>query len=249
MSLIESPWPITPPVWTAGAAVWLIPLGAGVARQLGHTPILSPEEWARADRFVREVDRNRYVVSHAALRIILGGALGAAPDSLSLVASASGKPQLGGAQAGRLQFNLSHSGNLALVGLAEVPIGVDIEATRPLPDALTLARSHFHPSEIAALAALAPERQPAAFYGCWTRKEAFVKAVGTGLSMRLDRFAVTVPPALPALLSCEVSAGSPADWTLHHLAPEAGAIGAVAIARRNAPCARHRLAPDWFARP
>lgn len=242
----EPPWPIAPPIWMGGTAIWLVPLVADAARFLGRTALLSPEEWLRADRFLRAVDRDRFVASHAALRLILGGALGLAPAAVPLAVSSSGKLHLGGAQAGRLQFNLSHSGSLALVGLAKVPIGVDIEAIRPLPDALAIARGHFHPSEVAAIAAQPSERQQWAFYGCWTRKEAFVKALGAGLAIRLDRFTVSVPPAPAALLDCAESLGDPDGWTLHHLAPESGAIGAVAIAQRDAPCTRHRLASDWI---
>ncbi|WP_348645246.1 4'-phosphopantetheinyl transferase superfamily protein [Methylobacterium sp. BTF04] len=228
--------------------MWNIDLAPCSAWLAFCADLLSPDETARADRFLRAEDRDRFTGSHAALRVILGGALRAPPESLVFTTGAAGKPQISGEFTGRLNFNLSHSGSLALVGLAAVPIGVDIEVIRPLRDHLAIAQSHFHPIEIEAIEALPPNQRQAAFYACWTRKEAFVKAVGMGLSMPLNGFAVSIPPAPASLLTCATGGLSHTEWALHHLEPADGIVGAVAIAGANTVCDAFRLAPDWLDR-
>jgi 4'-phosphopantetheinyl transferase len=180
--------------------------------------LLDGEERTRAERFLRPVDRARFIASHAALRVALGAALGVAPEAVRFSRDEAGRPYLAGPEGAGLDFNLSHSGDIALIGLARGGrIGVDVEVRRPLPDALRIARAHFAPDEVSALAALPPQHGEAAFFGLWTRKEAVVKALGAGLSLPLDRFSVSVPPAPPWVLRMAEGAQ---DWTL--AAVEAG---------------------------
>lgn len=240
----DIPWITARPEPQAGASVWSVDLAAPAWIHDTSIALLSPDERVRADRFLRAEDRLRFIASHAALRRLLGSSLGASPAALTFATLVYGKPVLAGAFAGRMDFSLSHSGSRALIGLANHPIGVDVEHIRPIPDHLRIAQSHFHPDEVAALAALPPAAREGGFYACWTRKEAFVKAVGAGLSMPLARFAVSLPPAPPALLSCEDDAYAPKDWSLDHLEPADGFIGAIAIADPDAAYARFQLAPD-----
>ncbi len=246
-----------PAAWTVAApgplresTVWRAPLALDETGRATCLAALSEEERTRVGRFVRREDRDRYAASHAALRRILGGALGADPAALRFRANATGKPELDGPWRERLAFNLSHSGGIGLIGLSpDARIGVDVEWVRPIPDALSLARSHFAEGEAAALAALSPEALQAAFYACWTRKEAFVKALGLGLSFPLDRFAVAIPPAPAALLAVDGSADAARAWSLQHLAPAPAHIGAVAIEAPGRTCALRSLAPDWASTP
>lgn len=224
--------------------VWSVDLALSEAHLARCAARLSPEEAARADRFLRRDDRDRYRASHAALRLILGGALGVAADAIAFAAGPAGKPELAGPLAGALCFNLSHSGPRALVGVSpRAAIGVDVEALRPIPDALRIARAHFAPAEAAALSALPRDMVEAAFTGLWTRKEAVAKALGTGLSLPLDRFEVTLPPDAPRLVA--IAGDGPPAWTLHHLEPGPGTVGAAAIRAPDAAVALCALADGW----
>ena len=138
--------------------------------------LLSADERLRAKGFYFERHRNLYVRSHASLRLI--SYLRASPASLLIVPDANGRPLLA-EPADRLQFSLSHSGDTALVAVsASAPISVDLEMVRDLPDFITIARSHFAATEVENLLRLAPEERLGGFYVTWTRKEAFVKALG-----------------------------------------------------------------------
>lgn len=240
-------WTVTEPGPAAAIQVWSVDLALSEARLARCAAWLSPDEAARADRFLRSEDRNRYVASHAALRLILSRALGTAAAAVAFSAGAAGKPELAGPHAGILHFNLSHSGTRALVGLARIAaIGVDVEAIRPIPDALRIARAHFSASEAAALAALPLDAVGPAFTGLWTRKEAVVKALGAGLSLRLDRFTLTLPPEAPRLTG--IAGGDPKAWTLHHLEPGPGTVGTAAIRAPGAAVALCALPEDWLDR-
>lgn len=241
-------WPIGEVVWRDGHTVWNVGLRLSAARRTACLSLLDGDERARADRFLRAEDRDRFLASHAALRLILAGLLDADAHALAFSRLPGGKPELAGPGSDCLRFNLSHSGAHALVAVSTTArIGVDVEVPRPMPDALRIARAHFHPREVAALVASGPAVE-AAFYACWTGKEAFVKAVGAGLSMPLDGFAVAIPPAPPAILELGGRSAPAAGWTLATLAPAPGVTGAVAIEAPRATCARMRLRPDWADR-
>lgn len=220
--------------------VWLVDLAVSANRLDRCTQVLDRSERARGDRFLRPADRARFVASHAALRLILADALTCAPSDIRLSADAAGKPHLAEPAGRPLAFNLSHSGDRALIGLTgPAAIGVDIELIRPIPDAVRIARAHFAPDEAESLASLPTFDIGPVFFGLWTRKEAVVKALGTGLSLPLDRFSVTLPPAAPRLLRAS------AEWTL--AAVEAGSDYAATVAVRTADATirHHTLSPDW----
>jgi 4'-phosphopantetheinyl transferase len=195
-----------------------------VARLARH---LAPPEAARAARFLRAADGNAYRVGRGRLREILARWIGTAPDALAFGEGGSGKPFL---EPGP-QFNLSHSGSLACLGVhPDRPLGIDIEAPRPVERGV--ADRFFSAAERAALDALPPPLWQAGFLRAWTRKEAVVKALGLGMGAPLDRFDVTLAPGTAARVTrCEI--GPPGPWHLTHLDLPGGMVGAVA--HRGAP--------------
>jgi len=210
--------------------VWRIPLGplGASARRLGR--LLSPDERARADRFYAEGDRLRFAVGRGALRTILGRYLRLAPDRLAFRYGPRGKPALAGETGPSApRFNLAHSHDLALLAVAGGrEVGVDVEAVRPIPDADRLVARFFSAREGAEYADLPDAEKIGAFFRGWTRKEAYVKATGDGLSMPLDRFDVPLA-AGPILLRVPDRPEEAARWSLRDLDPGAGFAAAVAV--------------------
>lgn len=203
------PQSITPP---DAVQLWFVrpPAEPGATERLRR--LLSPDEVARAARFRLEADRAGYVGLHAAARIVLGARCGRSPASLAFHRLEGHKPVL--ADADGLHFSLSRSRGIALIGVATAPLGVDVEVIRPMPDSHAIARRFFAPGEAAALAELPAAERLEAFFACWSRKEAFVKAIGLGLAAPLDRFELDMDPSHPALLSVEGQAGAAATWSL-----------------------------------
>ncbi len=228
-------WPITfaspaPTLSIDDVHVWRIDLDAGSPRREQLAAHLSTDEQTRAARFHTPELARRYRVAHGALRAILAGYLGTAPGALAIASDAQGKPHLADEPA--LAFNLSHSGPLALLAVARArPIGVDVEQVRALPDAGLVAGRFFAPAEVQAWVRFSGAAQTRAFYACWTRKEAYLKALGSGLARPLDSFVVSVDPDAPArLLSDAQDALAAERWCLAALDPGPDAIGAVVVA-------------------
>jgi 4'-phosphopantetheinyl transferase len=201
----------------------------GALERLGR--LLIDDETARAERFVFARDRRRFVVARGVLRELLGAYLGCPPGEVRFVYGPAGKPALAPplAAAG-LEFNVSHSGELALyaVGLHR-PLGVDVEQVRELDELEALAERNFSSAERRALLALPPAERPAGFFACWTRKEAFIKALGEGLSHPLSAFTVSLVPGEPArFVEIGGEAGAAERWTLTTIDVGAGYHAAVA---------------------
>jgi 4'-phosphopantetheinyl transferase len=181
-------------------AVRLIALPAPAPFELWHVALhdvpapprlatLSSQEHARAARFVFERDRRRYLAAHAGLRELLAARTGVSPQALVFEEGPFGKPAL--TLPARCAFNMSHSEDVALVALADADvgeIGVDVEMLRDMPDATALARQNFSASENDELSATASDDQALAFLLGWTRKEACLKAIGSGLSIAPNIF-------------------------------------------------------------
>ena len=212
-------------VWRAS----LRPAPDALARLEAH---LSPDERARAARFRFPQHRTAFVAGRGVQREILGRYTGLPPAALSYREGSHGKPELDGpATASGIRFNVSNSGDLALYALTlRREIGVDLEQLKPMPDGLDIAKRFFSAPENEVFAALPDEVRELAFFRCWTRKEAYIKAVGEGLSMPLDRFDVAFAPGEdPRILRTR---GNPAEaerWTMLSLEPGPGYVGALAV--------------------
>ncbi|MDQ4125292.1 MAG: 4'-phosphopantetheinyl transferase superfamily protein [Actinomycetota bacterium] len=214
--------------------VWRVDVRAGD----DLTGLLSPDEAERAARFRFEPDRRSFVATRGVLRTVVGSHLGIAPGEVVFRYGAKGKPFVEG-----VSFNVSHAGDVALVAVGSGRIGVDVEVMRPDVEMRALARRFFTRSESEALARLEGDDLVRGFYGCWTSKEAFVKAVGEGLSFELDRVEVAVAPSPPGILSVDGDAAAGARWTLVAVDAGAGYAGAVAV---DSPGARV-VVRDWPA--
>jgi 4'-phosphopantetheinyl transferase len=177
---------------------------------------LSTDERARAARFHFRRDRDRYVAGRGLLRVLLGSYLEVAPAQLRFEYTQHGKPLLPDAG---LSFNVSHSGDHALFAFGPgLEVGVDVEVMRREPAEEEVAERFFAASEVKALRALPRAAQAEAFLRCWTRKEAYVKARGDGLSLSLQDFEVTLGPGEPAgLVRTAWSQSEPAAWRLYDL--------------------------------
>ena len=175
---------------------------------------LSPDERDRAARFRFARDRQRFVARRGQLRRLLGDYLARPAADIAFDHNAFGKPTVRGA--GDLSFSTSHSGTLGLCVVAHgTEVGCDLERRQPhLADRAT-AKHLFAPGEQRALATLPAEQWIEGFFNCWTRKEAYVKALGLGLSHPLDGFEVSLAPDAPATLL------SGADCAMHAFAPDA----------------------------
>jgi len=202
--------------------------------ELAHT--LSEDERLKAERFYFVKDRRRFVITHGILRTILGRYLNVKPNRLKFSYGFHGKPTLGGVTDGHsLCFNMSHSEGLAVFAFAwHRRIGVDVEYVRPMPDGEEIAERFFSPRENAVFRTVPASKKLEAFLNCWTRKEAFLKAIGDGLSRSLDSFEVTFAPGEPARLLCV--GGDPLEasrWRLRALAPPHGYVGAFVVERND----------------
>jgi 4'-phosphopantetheinyl transferase len=197
---------------------------------------LTQEERARAERLVRPRDGRRFVVCRGALRAIVGGLLGLAPDEVRFRAGPGGKPVLspdGGGGRPPLHFNVTHSGELALVAVDWTrELGVDVEKARPISEAARIVRSYFTEAETEQFHRFDEDARPAAFIRGWTRKEAILKAKGVGLAglatgfetmfgvRDLDADFVPCSPS-PIVLG----------WTLWEASPQPGYVAALAMAQ------------------
>jgi 4'-phosphopantetheinyl transferase len=199
-----------------------------------RTATLSQEEQARAERFRFEHDRIAFQSAHIQLRAVLSRYASAAPAALTFTHNTNGKPAL---QSSGLQFNLSHAGDWALCAVCITqPIGVDIERIRPMPDRDDVAAQVFTPQERATLHGGDDERDRA-FFRLWTAKEAYIKGIGVGLGMDLQRFSVA-----DTGLIADSAAPTPA-WRVQWLNPADGYAGALATPIDDATVRLFALAP------
>jgi 4'-phosphopantetheinyl transferase len=235
---VTPPWPLASRVVAPGPAearIWSADLepGAEAVDQLGA--VLSPGERERAARFRFRRDAMRWIVARATLREILGTCLDADPRAVTFVYGEKGKPALAmHARHLDLQFSLAHSAELAVYAVTVgCPVGVDVERLRAVPGMERIAERAFSPEEYAALGGLPKALRPAGFFNCWTRKEAYIKAVGLGLSYPLAQFSVSLAPGEPARLrSVEIDSTHVETWTMIALAPRAEFVGAVVVGDR-----------------
>lgn len=210
--------------------VWAVSLDTPPACVSELEKLLAPDEQARAQGYKFPRLRERFIVARGQLRRLLGQYLRCDPARIEFDYSPRGKPSLKGSQAELCCFNVAHSEELALIAFSgTMPVGVDVELIRGMPDAVGIAERFFSSRELAALRSVGSAAQDTAFFRLWTRKEAWLKATGDGIAESLANIEVTfLAEATPRVLAI---AGDPlaADaWTLCHLQPAAGFIGALA---------------------
>jgi 4'-phosphopantetheinyl transferase len=198
--------------------IWTTPLDAPDPMVAHSMAILSSDETKRMRSFRFEHLQRSYAVSQGFWSTLLGRYASVAPTEVQFSYASKGKPSLAGISA-RIAFNSAHSAGLGLYAVTtDCEVGVDIEHARDLPDMENIARQFFGSEEATDLLSLPAQKRIAGFYNCWTRKEAFVKAVGEGLFMPLDSFRVTLAPGQPAelmhVLHDRLEAG---QWTLTDL--------------------------------
>lgn len=211
--------------------VWRAALDQPAACVQRLSTTLSADERARAARFYFERDRRRFIVGRGSLRTILGRYLGLQPEQLRFCYSAHGKPYLDLA----LRFNLAHSHGLALYAITSGrEVGVDVEYVHPITGLDRLVERFFSARERTALRALPASQKQEAFFNCWTRKEAYVKAIGDGLACPLDQFDVSLTPGKPArVLSVAGDSRRACRWFIQGVASAPGYVAAVATTGRS----------------
>ncbi len=212
--------------------VWRVSLAQTQSCLQSLQQTLSTDEQTKAQRFHFPKDRSQFIVSRGALRAILGRYLHINPSLLRFDCNPYGKPSLIASQNGNtLRFNLSHSRGIALIALTKNrDIGIDIEGINPKFPCLEIAENFFTPLESHVLRSLPEHLQPTAFFTCWTRKEAYIKAVGKGLSIPLNQFEVSLVPGEPAaLLNIEGNPEAASRWSLIELIPSSDMVGAIAV--------------------
>jgi 4'-phosphopantetheinyl transferase len=233
MALDGSGWispPAIPPLLPDEVHVWRVALQTWPRE---GDSLLSPDERARSERLIRDQDRRGFVVARCTLRRLLGAYLQADARTLCFHYGPYGKPEL--SPPAGLQFSLAHSGDVALIALAQGhPLGIDVERLDDRRDGLAIASRFFSPAEAAALASQPEEGRGPAFFTAWVRKEAFLKATGRGLSDGLSGFEVSIPPEPARLVAV---AGDPTEaerWSVLDVEPPgAGYTAALAVEGRG----------------
>jgi 4'-phosphopantetheinyl transferase len=193
--------------------------------------ILSVDERARAEKFHFEADKRRHIIGRGMARTLIGHCLHRPPDGLKFAYNGFGKPSLAPDTGPSIEFNISHSGELVLVALAYGrTLGVDVESMQREMATGEIATRFFSPNECRVLSSLPADAQCAAFFACWTRKEAYLKARGDGLSLPLDQFDVAfLPGEKPRLLETRHDPAEAGRWTMCALEPGHGCAAALAV--------------------
>lgn len=216
--------------------IWHINIEPPPEKIAASRSLLSPDELERAARFHFDIHRNRYIAGRAALRGILAQYLGIPPQALAFVYGEKGKPALAPqVNTRRLEFNLSHSHDRALLGITLGSVlGVDIERINLEFGTDEIATHFFSAFEVDCLLALPKPDRGATFFSCWTRKEAYIKAVGEGLSLPLDSFDVAFGPGVEAaLLRVEAAPDAPSRWRMYDIPAPEGYAAAIAVEGRD----------------
>jgi len=225
---------LTRPELVAGVVdVWRASLEQTEGRVDQFRTTLAEDECARVVRFASQDLRDRYTAGRGLLRAILGRYLEVEPAQIRFAYGPKGQPALSGdcASSG-IRFNVSHSGAIFMCAVTRgMDVGIDIEEIEPRADFLKLAQRFFAPTEAAEIRSLPAEEQLPAFYACWTRKEAYIKAKGSGLSIPLNKFKVTLLPNMPpAVVSSAVYPDDSAHWKLFDVSPHPKYAAALAVA-------------------
>jgi 4'-phosphopantetheinyl transferase len=216
------------------AHLWFVSLALVSDKISDFKSLLSADEQERADRFRAVQDADRYVAARGWLRTLLGSYLSIEPHRLQFSYDSFGKPHLSD-NAPSMSFSVSHCDDWGLFGFThQHRIGVDLERVREGINVEDLAQRFFSENELRKLRSLPPAQQREAFYRAWTRKEAYLKARGEGLSFGLDRVEVSLAPDEPAMiLSAADDPGISQRWAVQHLLPRPGYVGAATVEASN----------------
>jgi 4'-phosphopantetheinyl transferase len=211
------------------AHVWRADLDLSESLQSSFLKLLSSDEKERANKFRFVKDSRNFIAARGMLRSLIGTYLEINPEEISFQYSEFGKPSF--ANDKLLEFNISHSQNIALFAFTKkFNIGVDVEFVNPDIEVKDIATNFFSANERMNLLALPEQEQTLAFFNCWTRKEAFIKAVGEGLSFPLDKFEVSLEPGKPAqVLATHWQPEAVSKWSIYSLSPKANFVGSLAI--------------------
>jgi 4'-phosphopantetheinyl transferase len=251
MAVREQAWDFPPTHLEAGrdaVHVWRASLDPPSCHVQRLERALSEEEHARAGQFCFERDRMRFVVGRGLLRAILGRYLDIPPARLELRCGGAGKPAVCAAQRRGIEFSVSHSCGLVLYAVtSDRRVGIDIERVRVVPELDHVARRILSRRERAVFQAIPPKRRQAAFFSAWTRKEAYLKACGVGLSPAVDRIDVSlVPFESERRLRIEGDPEAGSHWSLQPLFAAPGYVAALATEGGETPRITQSQWPEWL---
>lgn len=194
--------------------IWAANIDHYISSNIKFDHYLSQDELNRASHYKFNKHRNRFAATRNILRAILAKYLMPHPKDIQFLYNNHGKPYINN----KIHFNVSHSNEMALYAFTNIgPIGIDIEKIQPIANILEISKQYFSDNEILALKSLKLDEQLISFFNCWTRKEAFVKAVGTGLSQSLNEFSVTCRPEEPPEISLITNTNLKGNWSLRSL--------------------------------
>ena len=226
----------TRPLLPENCSVYLVDISQIIVPELHAQILLSQAELDRAEKFRSPLHRQQHLQCHAVLRLLLAERIDLDADQITFDKGEFGKPALSGQAAdSRVAFNIAHSGSYAVIAIGtELVIGVDIEKEKTGRRILEIADHCFAEAEQESIRARPPSTQTDAFFSCWCRKESFIKAIGLGLHMPLDRFVVNVDPAAAAeLLSVDYPGQQISDWQMYTLLTPDGYFGALTLGYVN----------------
>jgi 4'-phosphopantetheinyl transferase len=227
------------------AHVWRVSLDQPTDMLAKLAPLLSHDEYQRSMRYYRPIDRDRFIVGRGILRKIISAYLALPPGQLRFTYNAHGKPAVSDDQNDRaLNFNLSHSAGLIVYAVTRGRnVGIDIEYICEDFASLEIAEHFFSRDEFEALKAVAGDQRAKAFFNCWSRKESYIKAIGTGVSYPLDGFTVSLTPDVtPALLKVDADTAEASRWNMYEL--DVGEGYAAALIVENPPVSLKRFQWD-----
>jgi 4'-phosphopantetheinyl transferase len=245
---VDCRWPFPPSHLSLGTDevhVWCAALDGMVRKLIPLAETLSASERTRAERFQFDRDRDRFIARRGLLRAVLGQYLRVDPAQIEFSYEDRGKPSpAGNVGSEPIHFSLSHSDGVALFAFTRSrPLGIDVERVRPIAEMGQVTAKFFSARENAMLNTLPAEQRIEAFFNCWTRKEAYLKATGEGIAYALPQIEVTLAPGQPAqLLSVNGDSHAARFWFLHSLAPALGFVGALACLESTTT--RPQMVPD-----
>ncbi len=217
--------------------VWRAKLDLSADEITELTKILAKDEQVKANRFRFPKHQRRYIAARGILRKLIGYYLNINSDSIQFEYNSRGKPKIADfLNKINLQFNVSHSEELALYGITcDRRIGIDIEYLRDMDDAAKIAQRFFSPTESALIAGLHGDEQKRVFFQLWTAKEAYLKAIGVGLAGGLDKVEIVLDKKSITLLSVGETSEYAANWSLNHFTPETNYVATVATETKQKP--------------